>query len=98
MSTSLITVSSTVTRQILIVAQGDFATTSYPGEDGGEYSENITGSSIPIVDVQDVQSLNRGIGRSVDEQNAMCGLVGPFNVVYPLGPCNLSDPGPGFKP
>lgn len=87
-----------MSRQIVIAAQGDIATTSYPGEDGGEYSESITGSiSIPIVDVQDVGSLDRRTGMVPNEQNVTCGFVGPFNIVFSLGPCNLSDPGPGFK-
>jgi hypothetical protein len=88
---------SSPSRQIVIAAQGVIATTSYPGEHGGEYTESITGSdSIPILRVEDAQSLNRGAGRAVDE-NVMCGHVGPSNVVYSIGPCNLTAPVPGLK-
>lgn len=50
----------------MIGAQGDVATLSYPGEDGGEYFESVTGSiSIPMVGVQDVRTLSQGTGRTV---------------------------------
>lgn len=49
----LTVLSSTVSYQVLIAAAGEIATTSYPGEYGGEYSESITGSnSITVVQVQ----------------------------------------------
>lgn len=94
LQTPLITSPSTSSRQVAVLAQGEIPTTSYPGELGGEYSESVTGSnSIPVVNVQDVQSINGGTGRPLDEQNVTCGFLGPSDIVYTLGSCNLSDVG-----
>ena len=83
--------SSTVSHQVIISAYGEIATTSYPGEYGGEYSESVTGSnSIPVMAVQEVQSLDGSTERSAAEKNVTCGFVGSFDEVYTLGSCNLS--------
>ena len=79
-----------ISRQVVITAKGEIATTSCPGEFDGQYQESVTGStSIPIVAVQDVGNLRGQEGRLLEERNVTCGFEGPGNVVYILGSCPI---------